>query len=140
MAQAANNDLAQIQETLMGMYDYIDGGIPCPYDTPQEWRQKLLEEGLIALRIIRSRMAMEAKASNANSEQAVTQAASLAPTAPQPSSSPETSDQTGQAERVQEKSLEEERAEMAKRRQVAQQQKRLALRDAIQRFKQKQEA
>ncbi len=140
MAQAANNDLAQAQEILMGMYDYIDGGIPCPYDSPQEWRQKLLEEGMIALRIIRSRMAMEAKASNANSGQAVTQAASIAPTAPQPSSSPETSAQTGQAERVKEKSLEEERAEITKRKQVDQQQKRLALRDAIQRFKQKQEA
>ena len=44
-------DLQKVRDTLMRLYDYIDGGIPCPYPTPQEWRKRLLSEaeGSVAL-------------------------------------------------------------------------------------------
>ncbi|OQY46582.1 MAG: hypothetical protein B6242_07380 [Anaerolineaceae bacterium 4572_78] len=48
-------DIQKIRDTLMRMYDYIDGGIPCPYPTPQEWRRRLLHEAEKVLTVIEGR-------------------------------------------------------------------------------------
>lgn len=54
------NNLEFVQEAIMAMYDYIDGGVPSPYPTPEEWRRQLNANALRAVAILRQRIRAEA--------------------------------------------------------------------------------